>query len=630
MFKGKWITAEDLRKNQHGWFEKRFTLNEFNAAKIRITADDYFKLYINGNFVGQGPAPSFSGNYRFCEFDIGEYLCAGENEICVHCWYQGLTNRVWVSNDSIFGLIADIIVDGQIFLCTGGDWQYRIDRSFIGGETLGYDTAFLENRDMRLGLSEPQNALEIPCPHRFAKKAFPAIQTYEISAEPIKSGGRYFYDFNQEYACTPIIKATAKADGARIILRCAEELNGDGTPRFNLRCGCDYEEEITLKKGKNRIEQYDYKALRYIEIICENAEIEELKIRVQHFPRPEKTQEIKTDDEKLKAVWRLCKNTVLLGAQEGFIDCPTREKGQYLGDAFISGFAHFYLTDDCRLLKKAICDFAASSALCDEILAVAPCSYQQKIADYSLLFAPMLLKFHRLTGDGEMLKTLLPICDKINAHYAKYENEKGLLSGVDCSWNLVDWPDNMRDGYQYNLTDDKELGKHCVINAYYVYSLKCTEEIRQILGIEGDNKSAEKAEAFNRIFFDESRGIYIDCAGGEHTAIHSNLLPLAFGLCPEERKKSVADYLETRGMECSVYMAYFYLWALCNAGRKEAALRFITADGEHSWLNMIKEGATTTFEAWGKEQKWNTSLFHPWATAPILIINEHFADMIDK
>jgi hypothetical protein len=76
--------------------------------------------------------------------------------------------------------------------------------------------------------------------------------------------------------------------------------------------------------------------------------------------------------------------------------------------------------------------------------------------------------------------------------------------------------------------------------------------------------------------------------------------------------------------------AYFYLWALCNAGRKEAALRFITADGEHSWFNMIKEGATTTFEAWGKEQKWNTSLFHPWATSPILIINEHFADMIDK
>ena len=25
---------------------------------------------------------------------------------------------------------------------------------------------------------------------------------------------------------------------------------------------------------------------------------------------------------------------------------------------------------------------------------------------------------------------------------------------------------------------------------------------------------------------------------------------------------------------------------------------------------MIREGATATFEGWGKETKWNTSLFH--------------------
>jgi hypothetical protein len=90
LFKGKWITAEDLRKNQHGWFEKRFTLNEFNSAKIRITADDYFKLFINGSFVGQGPAPSFSGNYRFCEFDVGKYLCAAKMKFACTAGIRGL------------------------------------------------------------------------------------------------------------------------------------------------------------------------------------------------------------------------------------------------------------------------------------------------------------------------------------------------------------------------------------------------------------------------------------------------------------------------------------------------------------------------------------------------------------
>ena len=41
-----------------------------------------------------------------------------------------------------------------------------------------------------------------------------------------------------------------------------------------------------------------------------------------------------------------------------------------------------------------------------------------------------------------------------------------------------------------------------------------------------------------------------------------------------------------------------------------------------AWLNMIKEGATMTFEAWGKDQKWNTSLCHPWATAPLIIFTD--------
>ena len=45
----------------------------------------------------------------------------------------------------------------------------------------------------------------------------------------------------------------------------------------------------------------------------------------------------------------------------------------------------------------------------------------------------------------------------------------------------------------------------------------------------------------------------------------------------------------------------------------------LLAADKGAWLNMLEEGATTTFEAWGKNQKWNTSLFHPWATAPLIV-----------
>ena len=69
-----------------------------------------------------------------------------------------------------------------------------------------------------------------------------------------------------------------------------------------------------------------------------------------------------------------------------------------------------------------------------------------------------------------------------------------------------------------------------------------------------------------------------------------------------------------------VYMAYFTLAALKNAGEYDACIELATDEG--TWLNMIKEGATLTCEAWGKDQKWNTSLCHPWATAPIVIFSD--------
>ena len=31
---------------------------------------------------------------------------------------------------------------------------------------------------------------------------------------------------------------------------------------------------------------------------------------------------------------------------------------------------------------------------------------------------------------------------------------------------------------------------------------------------------------------------------------------------------------------------------------------------EGAWLRILREEGTTTFEGWGKDTKWNTSLFH--------------------
>ena len=47
---------------------------------------------------------------------------------------------------------------------------------------------------------------------------------------------------------------------------------------------------------------------------------------------------------------------------------------------------------------------------------------------------------------------------------------------------------------------------------------------------------------------------------------------------------------------------YFYLKALAAAGRYEDEYRMLVNGSEHGWVNMLREGATACWEAWGKDQ----------------------------
>ena len=98
-----------------------------------------------------------------------------------------------------------------------------------------------------------------------------------------------------------------------------------------------------------------------------------------------------------------------------------------------------------------------------------------------------------------------------------------------------------------------------------------------------------------------------------------------FDLVPEGAKTQVAGYLEKKGLSCGVMLSYFLLKALAGTGAYDAVYRLLVNESEHGWMNMLREGATTCFEAWGKEQKWNTSLCHPWACAPVSILIEEIA-----
>ena len=146
--------------------------------------------------------------------------------------------------------------------------------------------------------------------------------------------------------------------------------------------------------------------------------------------------------------------------------------------------------------------------------------------------------------------------------------------------------------------------------------------MRRILEIDEKIDVAPLKKAFIAAFYNEETKLFCDTEALTHSALHSNALPLYFGIATEDMQEDIRLFIMEKGLSCGVQFAYFVLKALGKIGAYEDELALLVNEGEHSWVNMIREGATTCFEAWGKGQKWNTSLCHPWAATPIPILFE--------
>ncbi|MFD0717695.1 family 78 glycoside hydrolase catalytic domain [Paenibacillus sp. GCM10027626] len=631
-------------QNRHMLVRKTFELSKLpQSAVLELTADDYYKLYVNGAFVGQGPAQGPYFHYYYNEFNILPFLRAGRNVIAIHVFYQGLINRAYNSGDLRQGLIAELTADEQVVVQTDATWKYKNAEQFVSGGTVGYDTQFLENIDQRraeIGWREPdyddrqwRHVVEAEAAdYKFVRQLTPPLTVYEVRPQHIYElgAGHYMIDFGHEL--TGQFKMTARGSaGQTVNIFAGEELNEDGiTVRYEMRCNCTYQERWTLagQAAGEELELYEYKAFRYVEVQTEaEADPASFSTIVRHYPMDDSCQ-FSSSNALLDAVWSICREGIKYGTQENYVDCPSREKGQYLGDNTVITHAHAYLSGDLRMFRKALTDFAVSTSICPGMMGVAPGHYMQEIADFSLQWPLQLLQYYRQSGDLAFLREMYPYVTGLLDHFKRYERLDGLLELVTDKWNLVDWPVGMRDGYDFELSLPVGPGCHSVINAFYIGAVQAAGEMRKHVAAEGEGES-EAAHldrliaAYNETFFDKKAKLYCDAAGSSHHSLHANVLPLYFGIVPDAAVASVVSLIKRKKLSCGVYMAYFVLEALASVQEYDEVYRLITSDELHSWGNMVKEGATTCFEAWSKDLKWNTSLCHPWASAPVPVMIEH-------
>ncbi len=481
-----------------------------------------------------------------------------------------------------------------------------------------------------------------------------SIQTTLISPEKfIKTDiGHYFADFGKDAFGTLIIRITPPEIDT-IIIHLGEKLSGTATIDRNPGGTIRYqrvllrlipginEYKINLPIDKRHLNPAAIHLpdsfgvitpFRYCELENVKTELKKSDLCQKAFWYyfDDKISSFTSSDTILNKVWDICKYSIKATSFAGIYVDGDRERIPYEADAYINQMGHYCTDREYSLARISNEYFIKHPTWPTEwILHTVPMFY------YDYLYTGNIESVKNFYEDLKF-KTLVSLAREdglINSRNATDEimTNLGFSNAKDRIRDIVDWPPSQKDtGWKLATPEGERDGYEMVeintmVNAFYYRNLVLMSELAGYLGKSNDsalyNNLAQRVKKIiNKKLFDREKGIYLDGEFSRHSSLHANIIPLAFDLVPEEYKKSVIDFIKSRGMACSVYAAQYLLEGLYNAGEDEYAAGLLTATHDRSWWNMIKSGSTITMEAWDMKYKPNSDWNHAWGAAPANII----------
>ena len=350
---------------------------------------------------------------------------------------------------------------------------------------------------------------------------------------------------------------------------------------------------------------------RYCEIVGDVTPVKVERISYS-YPFDEEAASFRCSNDTLNAIWDLCHYSLKPCSFLGIWVDGNRERIPYEYDALIAQLCHYGADAEYSIDRRTL-----------EWLLEKP----TWPTEWILYAVEIAWNDYLWTGDDRALKANYEVL-KAHGLYA-LRKDNGLITtrqGQSPEFlasirrgtitDIVDWPHNgiEDDGFVY--TDF-----NAVVNALYYRTLLRLTDIAEQVGVNADaelfrREAAETREAFQKAFFNPATGIYKDGIDTDHSSLHTNMMAILCGLTAPENEAAVADFVESRGLNCSIFGAHDLLQSLYAAGRGDAALKLMTGDGLRSWYNGLRLGTTITLEAWDDSFKPNQDWNHIAGAAP--------------
>ena len=498
---------------------------------------------------------------------------------------------------------------------------------FVKGETINSDetwmTSPIDSRWMTKNMRHPDSPSGYHMNAGSGNLNDPAVNPSEfklettpmayVEAKEMDSGN--LYDFGKE--TFGFIKFHNLSGSGKITIQYGETseeaLDGE-------HCETFYTFDVPEGKADFTVEHSN--ALRYVFIISENAEYDDVSLMYEYAPL-EYRASFKSNDEQLNKIWEVGRYTLQLTTREVFIDGIKRDRWAWSGDAYQSYLMNYYMFFDQETTKRTMYTLRGS----DPVMV-----HLNNILDYSFYWFMGIYDYFLYTGDEAFLKQIYPKMESLMDFVLERTNERGLVEGLEGDWIYIDWFD----------IDVDITGEVSFEQIVFCKSLETMALCADILGVESEAKKydslAKDVRSKLNDFWDEEKQAIVfnrkDGVKSEEVTKHANMFAIFNNYVTDQQKEQIKNSVLLNDEIPAIstpYMRFYELEAMCAIGEQSYVLDEI----KDYWGGMLDLGATTFWEKYNPEhtglehyamydRPYGKSLCHAWGASPIYLLGKYY------
>jgi len=624
----QWIwLKQGERTDQYAEFYDSFAFDE-GSVLLRISADSNYAVYVNGVLAASGQYPDFPHDKVYDEVELKDFCRAGINHLGMVVWFYGEGSMTYAPGRA--ALRYEVIHKGECIAFSQVDTLSRQSRCYTSGlckkitHQLGFSFRYdLSQEDgwMTGALSGFEKSRIVNQQLPLRKRPVERLTVGErAEAEIIRRDhpGHCLVDLHRETVGYLTLRIHSQ-EAQDVLIAYGEHIVDGGVRRIiDPR---DFSMEVRLRPGINEyVNPFRRLGLRYLELFAPKpVEVEWLSVLPSDYP-VKHTQHRPPMDEQQRTIYDVCVRTLEMCMHDHYEDSPWREQALYAMDSRNQMLCGYYAFEEYAFARASLLLMSRDERE-DGLLSICtPSADNLTIPSFSLHYFTAVEEYAQHSGDLAFVREVWPKLERlISAFVVRIQDDCIPVFEEACHWNFYEWSEGMS-----GMLMQKDGGRwDAALNCLLSMALQTMHRLSEKLG--QPDEYDELAKRINRkiksLFWDSSRGVFVNSTADSHASVLVNALAILCGAAEGKEAAALAQKLVHEPQQftpATLSMVCFLYDALLRTDREQYRA-FVLEDIRVKYQKMLDAGATTFWETEKGESDFELagSLCHGWSAMPV-------------